>query len=146
MGKINTKYHGEKEYEDSDIIMLKKGMPGFENLKKFILFPLEENQVFSVLHSIEDEEIGFVVVSPFYVMKDYEFEIDDNRLKALNIKDNEEVLVLNTVTVNSDIEKITVNMRAPIAININTKLGEQIILNNDKYLIKQPLLALSAEK
>lgn len=138
--KINTKYHGIREYEDKDIIAFKKGLPGFEDLKKFIVFPAEENEVFSILHSIEDEKIGFVVISPFYVIKDYEINLSGECINELKIKSPEEVMLLNTVTLNSDINKITTNLKAPIIINIKTKLGEQIILENDNYLIKQPLI------
>lgn len=142
--KLHTKYHGIREYKEEDVITFKKGLPGFENLKKFIMFPAEENEVFNILHSVEDEEIGFVVVSPFHVTHDYEFELDDETMKELHVKDSSDVTVVNTVTVNSDISKITVNMRAPIVINIKSKYGEQIILNNEKYLIKQPLFTSKA--
>jgi flagellar assembly factor FliW len=138
--KINTKYHGIREYEDKDIITFKKGLPGFEDLRGFIIFPVEENEVFSILHSIEDEKIGFVVISPFYVIKDYEINLSDDCIDELKIKSPEDVMLLNTVTLNSDINKITTNLKAPIIINIKTKLGEQIILENDDYLIKQPLI------
>lgn len=137
--KLTTKYHGVKEYTDEDIITFKKGLPGFESLTKFILFPAEENQLFSILHSIEDEEIGLVLLSPFEAEKDYEFKLSDNKLQELNIKSTEDVLVLNTVTLSSKAEDITVNLKAPIIINIKEKLGEQIILDKDGYKIKHPL-------
>lgn len=137
--KLNTKYHGVQEYNDEDVITFKKGLPGFENLKKFIIFKAEENEIFSVLHSIEDENIGLVVISPFKVMKNYELNLNDELLKRLNIKKPEDVLVVNTVTLSSKIENITTNLRAPIIINIKEKLGEQIILNDEGYLVKHPL-------
>lgn len=138
--KLQTKHHGIKEYEEEDIITFPKGLPGFKELKKYILFPIEDNNVFSMLHSIENAEIGIVVVSPFYVMKDYEFDLDDDRIKLLNIEAEADVSVLSTVCLNSDIKKITTNLKAPIVINIKNKIGEQLILENEKYLIKQPLL------
>lgn len=137
--EINTKYHGIREYEEEDIIVFKKGIPGFENLTKFIIFTTEENELFNILHSIEDKNIGFVVVSPFHVKSDYEFNLSDERLKDLRIESPEDVIVLSTVTLSTNIEKITTNLKAPIIINIKDKLGEQIILDNEKYLIKYPL-------
>lgn len=137
---LNTKYHGTREYDKNDVITFNKGLPGFETLQKFILFPLEDNDVFSVLHSVEDEEIGFIVVSPFYVMQDYEIDIDDEKLKEMEIQSSEDVFVLNIVHVSSKIENITVNMRAPIVINIKSNFGEQIILNSEKFSIKQSLI------
>ncbi len=136
---LQTKYHGVREYEEKDIIEFQKGMPGFDKLKKFIIFPVEDNEVFSVLHSLEDESIGFVIASPFDVINNYEFKLENDIIKRLKITGNEDVLVFNTVTLSSKVENITINLRAPIIINIKEKLGEQIILSNEKYLIKYPL-------
>jgi flagellar assembly factor FliW len=137
--KINTKYHGEIEYEEKDIMIFKKGIPGFEGLKKFILFPVEGNEVFSILHSIEDESIGLVVTSPFSIVEDYEFKLGEEKTKELQIESYENVVVLNTVTLSSKVENMTMNLKAPIVINIKMKLGEQIILDNPKYSIRYPL-------
>lgn len=137
--ELKTKYHETIEYKEEEIIYFKKGIPGFQNLKKFILFPVEENDFFSVLHSVEDSNVGFIVVSPFNVEKDYEVELNDTLLRNLNIKEEKDVLIFNTVTLSSDVKKITSNLKAPIVINIKTRLGEQIILNDDKYEIKYPL-------
>ena len=137
--KIHTKYHGTKEYNEDEVINFKKGIPGFEELTKFIIFPVEGNEVFSILHSIEDEKLGFVVVSPFYVVEDYEFKLSDRIIEELKLEDPEDVLVLNTVTLSSKMEDITTNLQAPIIINIKNKLGEQIIIDNGKYHIKHPL-------
>ncbi len=138
--KLYSKYHGVQDYSEGDVITFEKGIPGFKDLKKFILFPLEGNNVFSMLHSLENAEIGLVVVSPFYVMKDYEFKLEDKETKELKIKNEEDVAILCTVCVNNNVKKITANLKAPIVINIKEHLGEQLILDNDKYLIKQPLL------
>jgi flagellar assembly factor FliW len=137
--RLRTKYHGTRFYKEKDIITFKRGIPGFQNLKKFIIFAAEENKLFYILQSIEDLSVGIVLVSPFNVVKEYEFELNDDRLKELNIKSEEDVLVLNTVTLSSKLENITVNLKAPLVININEKIGEQIILDDVNYSIKHPL-------
>lgn len=138
--KVNTKYHGVREYKEEDIITFKKGLPGFEGLKKYILFPVEQNDLFSILQSLEDESIGLVVVSPFDVINEYEFKIQDELLDSLDIKSESEVMVINTVTLSSMVENITVNLKAPIIINTRLGLGEQIILDKDEYKVKHPLI------
>ncbi|WP_434296939.1 flagellar assembly protein FliW [Clostridium sporogenes] len=136
---LNTKYHGCIEYEEKDVIYFEKGIPGFEGLKKFIVFPVEDNEVFSVFHSIEKEDMGIIVISPFNIEKDYEIKLEEKQRENLKLQDEKDALVLNTVTLNSDIDKITANLRAPIIINIKEKIGEQIIINSDKYSIKHSL-------
>lgn len=139
---LNTKYHGVREYTEEDVIYFKKGLPGFEEYKKFILFPLENNHTFNILHSTKDLTLGFVLVSPFSVTEDYEFELTEERQKELNVESEEDVLVMNTVTLNSKVEKITTNLKAPIIINIKSKLGEQIILADEKYPLKYPVFKI----
>ena len=137
--EVITKHHGVVTYNEEDVIVFKKGLPGFKELKKFIVFPLESNEIFSILHSIEDAEVGLILVSPFTVNVDYEIKIPDTVTNELKIVNEEEVLVLTTVTLNSNIEEMTTNLKAPMIINIKEKLGEQLILDNDKYKIKEQL-------
>ncbi|WP_434303305.1 flagellar assembly protein FliW [Clostridium botulinum] len=136
---LNTKYHGCIEYEEKDVIYFEKGIPGFEELNKFIIFPVEDNDVFSVFHSIEKEDMGIIVTSPFSIEKDYEIQLEEEQIKNLKLQDEKDTLILNTVTLSSDMDKITANLRAPIVINIKEKIGEQIIINSDKYKVKHPL-------
>lgn len=137
--EIDTKYHGLKEYNEDDVITFKKGLPGFEQLSKFIIFPLEENEEFQILHSIEDENLGLLIISPFLVEKNYEINLSEGIIENLKIADPTEVMVVNTVTLNSSIKECTTNLQAPIIINTTHRLGEQIILDNGKYNIKHPL-------
>lgn len=137
--ELKTKYHGVRNYDEEDVITFKRGIPGLENLKRYIIFPAEENKLFYILQSVEDLSIGIVLISPFNVMKDYEFKLDDDKVRELGISGSKDVLLLNTVTLSSKIENITANMKAPLVININKKIGEQIILDNENYLIKYPL-------
>ncbi len=83
---LNTKYHGCIEYEEKDVIYFEKGIPGFEELKKFIIFPVEDNDVFSVFHSIEKEDMGIIVISPFNIEKDYEIQLEEEQRKNLNYR------------------------------------------------------------
>ena len=137
--EIYTKYHGLREYNEDEIITFNRGIPGFESLSKFIIFTLEENVEFSILHSIEDKNLGLLVTSPFLVEKDYEIKLPERIIKELKICDPTQVMVVNTVTLYSEIKKCTTNLKAPIVINTIERLGEQIIVDNDKYNIKHPL-------
>ncbi len=141
---LNTKYHGSKEYKKEDILLFKKGLPGFEEYRQFILFTYEGNDNFSILHSVEEETLGFVLISPFVVDESYEFELTEEQEKELDIENADEVIVYNTVTVNSDIMKTTTNLKAPIVINIRSKLGEQLILDKEKYKLRHPLLKIDS--
>lgn len=136
--ELNSKHHGVINYSEEDIIFFKNGLPGFEDLRKFVVFPLKDNDSFSVIHSIE-EDLGIILISPFMVKENYEFKLKENIVEELKIKEPNEVMVYTTVTLNSNIEKITTNLKAPIVINRFSKLGKQIIIDNESYKIKEPI-------
>lgn len=138
--ELKTKQHGTFIYKEEEIITFKKGIMGLENFKKFIIADIKENPVFKILHSIEDEAVGLVIISPFKVKNNYEINLEDDLIEKLNISSPKEVMLYNTVTLNSDVHKITVNLKAPIVINMDKKLGEQIIIDKEEYKIKHPLI------
>lgn len=128
------------EKKANNIINFNNGLPGFESLKTFVLEDIEGSEPFKMLKSTEDENIGFVTIVPFDFKKDYEVKLTDTVIKDLNIESPEDVLILNTVTLNSDIKKITTNLKAPIIVNLKYNLGYQMILDRENYSIKHPLI------
>ena len=135
-----SKVHGKINYEEKNIITFKKGIPGFSELKKFVIVEMEDYEPFKLLHSLENSEVALIVTSPYEFYEDYEIKLKDETINNLNIKDPCEVMVISTVTLNSDVKKITMNLQGPIVINTSNNLGEQIIIDNSKYKVKTPLM------
>ena len=59
--------HGKMIYEENEIIYFEKGIPGFDNLKKYIIKEVGNESPFNILQSIEDKELGFIIISPFFI-------------------------------------------------------------------------------
>lgn len=135
-----SKVHGKINYEEKNIITFKKGIPGFSELKKFVIVEMEDYEPFKLLHSLENSEVALIVTSPYEFYEDYEIKLKDETINNLNIKEPCEVMVISTVTLNSDVKKITMNLQGPIVINTSNNLGEQIIIDNSKYKVKTPLM------
>ena len=138
--KFISKVQGEIKYEENNIITFSKGLPGFDKLRKFILLDLQEYEPFKLLQSLEDDEISLIVTSPYEFFKEYEIKLSEEVIKNLNIESPNQVMILTTVTLNSDVKKITTNLQGPIVINTSNNFGEQIILDNSKYKVKSPLI------
>lgn len=137
--EIVSPIHGTIMYKTDEIITFEKGVPGFQDLKKFVIKEVGEDSPFSILQSIEDKEIGFIVISPFLVNDKYEVNLSEEIANNLKIKAPEEVLLYSIVTLNSNINEITANLKAPIVISLNTKKAEQYIIDKDTYKIKEKI-------
>lgn len=137
--EILSPVHGKITYDEDEIIIFEKSIPGFNDIKRFILKEIEGSS-FKLLQSIDDVTVGFVVISPFQVEEDYEINLSEEVIKTLEIKEATDVLLYSLVTLNSKVEKITVNLKAPVVINVNNKKAEQFIIDKAKYKIKHPLM------
>ena len=139
--KIHTSRFGEREVADSSIITFDKGIPGFEEFKKYALLPADENgeSPFFFLQSIEEEAVNFFLVDPFSFFKEYDIKLEGQMVDSLELKNPTDAIVLTTVTAKGEIKDATTNLKAPLVINNNRQLGMQIVLDNKDYLIKQPL-------
>ena len=120
-------------------ILFEKGIPGFEDYKYFDLNVIKDNEKFYSIVSKEDDNIGFISISPFEINKDYEIDLDDEFVKELDIKSGKDVLVLCLITLGKTLKDSTANLKAPIIINIKNNRGKQLILQDDKYKIEEPL-------
>lgn len=137
--KIKTRYHEEIEVSKEEIIYFGSGIPGFPEDKEFINLPLGMDSSFSILQSINNEELGFVIAEPFSFFKEYEFDLDESVITQLKIKDKTDIIIYSIVTLGDSLDSSTVNLQAPIIINKRERLGKQAILNTDKYHTKHVL-------
>ncbi|WP_294345919.1 flagellar assembly protein FliW [uncultured Clostridium sp.] len=120
-------------------IFFQDGLLGLEEYKTYVIEEIEENGVFYLLQNLEDEQLGIIVTNPFIFKEDYEIKLDDKLIEELEIKREEEVLVVNTVTLGKKREDFTSNLMAPLIINVANSRGKQVILNDSKYKIKEKI-------
>lgn len=137
--RIQTKYLGDVELNEEQVINFLGGLPGFINETNFILLDLPGNPVFQILQSITSAEIAFVVTNPYHFNGAYAFELDRNVKENLKIRSEADVTVFSIVTLNDPFENSTLNLKAPIIINPTSKLGKQYILNEDDYSTKSSI-------
>lgn len=137
--QIETKYAGRVDVNESDIITFDSGLPGFDNERRFVILPFTEESPFFILQSVETARLAFVVMEPFFVFKEYDFELDDKVITSLKIKSEKDVSVFVIVTVSDPFAESTANLQAPLIINQRKKYGKQIILNDSRYHTKHRL-------
>ncbi len=139
---INTRVFGEIEIEDEKIIMFDNGIVGFPEMQRFAIVHDEEKGVnagIRYLQSLDETEFAMPVMDPLAVMPDYNPEVEDELLKPIGDFNEENLLVLVTVSVPREIKKISVNLQAPIIINAEEKKGVQVILESGDYKVKYPI-------
>lgn len=146
---VKTKHFGEVDLEEEKVITFDYGMMGFEEYKRFaILYDIEKERESSIswLQSLDAPELAFPVINPFLVDEEYKPTVNDEYLKSLGIFEDEDLVILLTVTVPEKIEKITANFKAPVVINATTGKGCQVIAENQEYKVKQEIYEILKQR
>lgn len=131
---IETKFFGDIEIGDEDILNFPDGIFGFEDERRYVLIDIENQPMFKVLQSVDTRELAFLVVNPWYVLTDYRIDLDDDELISFGDNDINNFLVYSIVTISED--KITANLMGPVLLNIKTCIGKQVVLHNSSYTTK----------
>lgn len=140
---INTKLLGEVEIQESEILTFEEGLLGLPEYKKFALLGLDPDLPIAMLQSIEEVDINFVVAFPFAFNKEYAFDINELDKEALQIEKEEDIVTYSIVTLKETFTESTLNLLAPVVINVNQKLGKQIVLqDNESYPLQYQIGAL----
>lgn len=140
--EAETRLFGNINIEDDKIIHFVGGLVGFPEMKDFALIHDGEDGAgngVQWLQSMQDGNFALPVVNPLQILEDYNPVVEDELLNPLGELSPEDMLVLVTITVPSDITKMTVNLKGPIVINAKNCLACQVIAENDGLEVKFPV-------
>ena len=139
---IKTKAFGEVEIAEDKIITFENGIIGFPELKRFTLLHDEERGAdagIRFLQSVDEAGFAMPVMDPLLVKSDYDPEVDDELLISLGELTDENILVLVTVTIPSDLTQMSVNLQGPVIINVDERKACQLIVEGSAYPVKFPI-------
>jgi flagellar assembly factor FliW len=139
--QLETKHFGTIEIDEKDILNFTEGIPGFEEINKFVLLgKTEEESPFQWMQGIDNTDVAFIVIDPRVFKPDYFVDVYEKDIEELGIKDENKILIYCIVVVPEDISKITANLKAPILINVENNRGKQVVLENGNYQIKHYIM------
>jgi flagellar assembly factor FliW len=120
------------------------GLPGFPNAHRFELAPWgPAGSPFLLLSSVDDPDVGFVVVPPWVFYPEYEFELDTGVAERLGLTQAEDAVVFAVVTLRDKPDDSTVNLLGPIVVNRFTHEAAQVVLPSAGYSVRAPLAVAS---
>ena len=132
---------GNVDFAAEDILTFEEGLIGFPTLTHYILLTPKPESQFRWMQSIEDPATAFLLVEPLHFFSDYRPELSSQECKTLRIGENTARLVYVTTSIPpGKPAEMTVNLLAPIVLNIETRKGKQVILGDDAYTVKHRVL------
>lgn len=138
---VKTRIFGEIAPDEDNIIYFPKGIIGFPDLNKFVLMRDQDkpNSAIMWLQSLDEGQFALPVLVPNRVIDNYAPSVDDGLLQNLGEFSSEDLMLLVTITVPSDIKKMSVNLKAPIIINHRNRYACQAVAENEEYEVKHKI-------
>ena len=114
-------------------------MLGLEDCRQWVLLADAANDALGWLQSATRPETALAVVSPRRFVPDYRFRAYRSELAPLELASMDEAQVLAIVSEHDG--RLTLNLKAPIVVNVRTRTARQVVVNDDHPL--QFVLAVS---
>ena len=137
---LETEKFGKLEVNEDYIFDFVEPIIGYENVKHFALIDIDSDSPFKWLQAIEDLSLAMPVTMPAYFGIEYQFSIPDDKVDLLEAKSAEDILSLNIKNVpNGAPQNATVNLLAPVVINVNNKKALQLVLSDTNFPVRYKL-------
>lgn len=142
MLKLATKALGTVELKEEEILDFPNGLYGFQGQYGFALLSEESDSPFLWLQCTKDPQLAFIVIEPvLFYKKTYLPVVSEADLALLQAKDISECNIYVIVTIPHDRpEEMTANLQGPILVNIEKKIGCQVISQDNAHEVRIPIL------
>jgi flagellar assembly factor FliW len=142
--EVQTTRFGPIQIAADDLIRFPEGLPGFRECREWVLLADGRNAALAWLQSADRPEIAFAVVSPRRHVPGYRLHVARRELEPLEFEDLQAARVLAIVGKNA--RSVTLNLKAPVVINLDRRLGRQVIANGDLPVQHELESTLAARK
>lgn len=139
--ELSTTRFGTINIEEGDIFTFPDGLYAYHHLKQFVLIRHNEGSPFLWLQSVEEGDTAFLLMDPWDFRLDYEVELPDPDVEALLLSEDKQkwVYVIVNIPPNKP-HAMTTNLLAPLIINGDDRIGRQVVLNDEQYTTRHPVL------
>jgi flagellar assembly factor FliW len=136
----NTRF-GTLVVPENRIIHLPAGLAGFSEVHRFVLLERGANTTLRWLQCLDPEGPTFLVVDPFLVDPAYPLDQVRAAMKecGLQIGPDDPLAIAAVVAIPPEPETPTANLLAPIAIQVESRQGAQVILHDSGYGTRESL-------
>ncbi len=136
---INTPRFKGIQIQPEKIFVFPQGIIGFEAARDFVLIDRGNGNSFLWLQSLKNPDLCFLLIEPEKVIDAYHPELSSQDRIMLEASNGKDVTFLNLVTVDESHENIYINLKSPIAINSEKRIGIQVILEDERYPVRHQL-------
>jgi flagellar assembly factor FliW len=125
MISFHTSRFGIIEVQEEKIIHFPEGIPGFRQIKRYILMDYKDTHL-KWLQAVDDPDVAFIVVEPRLIKPDFSLSVDEHARSLLELEEDNDLAVL--VIIRREGEQVMANFQCPLLFNSSAMKGVQVCL------------------
>mgnify|MGYP002623739809 FL=1 len=130
--EIFTTRFGQVTIDAEDILLFPNGLLGYEDHQHWVLLADADNPAVGWLQSVTRPGLAMAAVSPRRFVPGYHLRVDRAELSGLQLGKEDKAYVLTLIS--SHEGQLTTNLRAPVVINLQRRLGRQVVTSDEQPL------------
>jgi flagellar assembly factor FliW len=130
---------GSFTYAQEEVLEFPWGLPGFPQLRQWLALTLPSQANFVWLQSLDDTAVALPTCDPWMVFESYEPRLPGYAVAALEIAGPSDFTMLCVVVATDGGGEMTMNLLAPIVVNLKLRRARQVMLENSGYSVKEPM-------
>ena len=139
MPKIETVRFGDLAYQEQDVIHLPEGLVGMPSLCHWLILDMGDDVPMKWFQSLDRGDFGFPVSQPAFFADTYDINLPEPSKEALRSKEGEWLAVMIITTVHAGGTHITGNLLAPLVVNVDSRIGVQLIMEDSSLSTRQEM-------
>jgi flagellar assembly factor FliW len=138
---VKTRNFGPIEVRSDQIIYLEPGLLGFTQHHRYVLIEHHQEAPFLWLQCLDNADLAFVVIDPRCLISDYQPGSLPQVMQDLEVELPEDLKILVILTIPpGKPQEMTANLMGPVVINLKTRQGRQLVVEEPHYSHKHRVL------
>ena len=138
---VKTRNFGSIKVRSDQIIFLQPGLLGFSQYHRYVLIEHHQEAPFLWLQCLDKPDLAFVVVDPRCLLSDYQPTLLTKVMQEMEVERPEDFKILVILTIPpGKPQEMTANLMGPVVINLKTRQGRQLVLEDTHYSHKHRVL------
>jgi flagellar assembly factor FliW len=147
--QVQSKRFGTLDIPADRIFELPEGLIGLPSKKRFVLLDHRPGSPFKWMLSIDDPELAFAVADPADLVPGYVAPME--KISTALSADPTDLVVFALMRIPSDPTQMTINLLAPVAVDLRSRIGRQMVLEDPRFdaahrIVPEPKAAPPADK
>ena len=145
--RVRSSRFGDLDVPADRVLYFPQGLIGFPRARRFVILDHRPGSPFKWMVCLEQPDLAFAVAEPGKMVPDYVAPLDlaSRTLGA----DPDDIALFVIVTIPPDPSAMTVNLMAPVVVDVRTRKSRQLVLEDGRcdpsYRVCAPPPAATAE-